>query len=996
MNTVPFDEVREQLSRLVSSAAFVRSKRLVRFLRFTIECKLNNEEAKLTEHTIGTEVYDRPANFDPFVDGIVRAEAHRLRAKLNQYYRGPGRHDPVAIVYPTGSYVPVFHYQAHSFLPKSGIVSAIIRERDWSRTSLDTLDSWPQALKDALNTHLRSAFPSALLWGPEQRFLFNDAFYELLGEKYSEVLGAPFSPALDGVMPAVGRKAARVFSESETFTLVHDLWMIERADFREEHYFDVSLSPLVEWDGDCSGVLLVANETTRAVLRERRGRVLSEVLSGAANATSPSHACRLAANSLKANPQDVPFASIYLFDRPGQIAHLRATAGVREGLNVSPMELSLAPGDSSPLAEAANSRTPQVLRVANGFGPLPLGVWSAPAREIVVLPLSDPSQAEILGFMIAGVNPHRALDQDYTDFFQNLASRIAFVASFTRIREQSLRQAEAAAEQDRKRSKAILGAAHSVRSPFTVMLGTIGSMVEEGSLNFETRTRLIDLQRSVVNTLRPLETLVDLLDVFAEQSSLIYEPVNLSAVTARLARAFRPAVEEKGLHFVVDCLPTTETAYIDREKWEKLVFMLLERVRKETTQGEIGIALVPVGSWIELSVWSTQAQISMPEGAAGGGDFATASSGNENGRWSEPEFLLARHFASLHGGNIRLDSERSTGSRFIVSIPRGQSHLAADTVSKEGETSVVTSPLGVFLHQPIGPRDENEAPAASGQEPLSWHRRQLVPTSSRQILVSIEDAGLRDYCSQLLNPVYHLKLAERNEVQALLEEHSYDAILADTSIGIWKMLRDIQMNPASAFIPVLLLSENGADEERLHAYSMGAGDFLVMPFTGRDLVVRVQAQIMAGSLRNRPPAEQRGIGGGDKWQILGAIADRLPVAVLVADVTSGRIVVKNDRVYEMLGEGLRSIRNLSDIYDGLAFHPDGTPVTRDECPLVRAARFGEAVANEAMVYSRPDGGRLFAVASSYPITDSDGHRVAAVVTISEEGETSLTASQAGA
>jgi signal transduction histidine kinase/CheY-like chemotaxis protein len=987
MNTVPADEIREQLSRLVSSAAFVRSKRLVRFLRFTIECRLKNEESKLTEHMIGTEVYDRPTNFDPFVDGIVRAEAHRLRAKLNQYYRGPGRHDPVLIVYPTGSYVPVFHYQAHSFLPKSGLVASIIRERDWSHTSLDILDSWPQALKDALNTHLRSAFPAAVLWGQEQRFFFNDAFYELLGEKYRDALGAPFSPGLDSVMPAVGRKAARAMAESETLSLAHDLWMVERADFREEHYFDVSLSPLVEWDGDCSGVLLVANEATRSVLRERRARVLAEVFAGAANATSPSHACRLAASNLRANPQDVPFASLYLFDRPGPIARLRATAGVREGLNVSPMELSLAPGDSSPLAEAANSGTPQVLRVANGFGPLPLSVWNAPAREIVVMPLSDPSQAETLGFMIAGVNPYRTLDQDYTDFFQNLASRIAFVTSFTRVKERAQREAEAAAERDRDRSNALIGAARSVRSPFTVMLGTLASMIDDPHLSFETRTQLIALQRSVINTVGPLETLVDLLDVFAERSSLVYEPVNLSAITARLARAFRSSVEEKGLRFVVDCLPTTEAAYVDRTKWEKMVFLLLEGVRKAATHGEIGVALVPVGSWIELSVWTTEAQISIPR---------ASSDEDRRGGWSNPEFLLARHFASLHGGNIRLDSERATGSRFTVSIPRGQSHLATDTVAKQDEANAVTSSLSAFLHRPIELEDEEKVVAASAEEPSRWHRHQLVPSSSRRILVSIEDAGLRDYCSQLLGPIYHLKFAERSEVSTLLDQDSYDMILADTSIGIWKMLRDVQISPQSASVPVMLLSDNGSDEERLHAYSMGTNDFLVMPFTPRDLLVRVQAQIMAGSLRNRSTSERRTGETGDRWQVLSAIADRLPMAVVVADVATGQLVVKNDRVYEMLGEEMRSIGHLSDIYDGLAFHPDGTPVTRDECPLIRAARFGEAVANEPLIYSRPGGQRLSALANSYPITDSDGRRVAAVVTISERGEANLTAGQASA
>lgn len=41
------------------------------------------------------------------VDAIVRVEARRLRAKLSDYYGGPGARDPIRIEIPTGSYVPL-------------------------------------------------------------------------------------------------------------------------------------------------------------------------------------------------------------------------------------------------------------------------------------------------------------------------------------------------------------------------------------------------------------------------------------------------------------------------------------------------------------------------------------------------------------------------------------------------------------------------------------------------------------------------------------------------------------------------------------------------------------------------------------------------------------------------------------------------------------------------------------------------------------------------
>ena len=139
--------IREQLNRVAASPQFVRSKRLVRFLRYVVEKTLTGASDDLNEYTIGAEVYDRPASFDPLADGIVRGEAHRLRAKLRDYYRTAGRFDAVHIEYPIGSYVPSFRYAAPEFLPKSGVVADLIQARDWGHTAIGPVASWPRLPK---------------------------------------------------------------------------------------------------------------------------------------------------------------------------------------------------------------------------------------------------------------------------------------------------------------------------------------------------------------------------------------------------------------------------------------------------------------------------------------------------------------------------------------------------------------------------------------------------------------------------------------------------------------------------------------------------------------------------------------------------------------------------------------------------------------------------------------------------------------------------------
>src|ERR1051326_3644270 len=57
---------------------------------------------------IGANVFDRRPDYDPKTDPVVRYEARRLRAKLDQYYEGLGARDPVRIELPKGAYVPRF------------------------------------------------------------------------------------------------------------------------------------------------------------------------------------------------------------------------------------------------------------------------------------------------------------------------------------------------------------------------------------------------------------------------------------------------------------------------------------------------------------------------------------------------------------------------------------------------------------------------------------------------------------------------------------------------------------------------------------------------------------------------------------------------------------------------------------------------------------------------------------------------------------------------
>src|SRR5438045_4960092 len=100
--------VRRQLEQVLESAGFSRNERLSRFLRFVVEGHLDGKDHELKESVIAIEVFGRRPNFDSRVDPVVRTEAARLRARLNDYYIKEGKTDALVIELPKGGYVPLF------------------------------------------------------------------------------------------------------------------------------------------------------------------------------------------------------------------------------------------------------------------------------------------------------------------------------------------------------------------------------------------------------------------------------------------------------------------------------------------------------------------------------------------------------------------------------------------------------------------------------------------------------------------------------------------------------------------------------------------------------------------------------------------------------------------------------------------------------------------------------------------------------------------------
>ena len=107
-NGISPQRILEQVNRIKEDRLFKGSKVLRSFLDHIVSQTLEGRQNQLKEYTIALNVLNKPKDFDPRRDCIVRIHGVRLRKALNDYYQGAGAGDSIRVSLPKGSYIPVF------------------------------------------------------------------------------------------------------------------------------------------------------------------------------------------------------------------------------------------------------------------------------------------------------------------------------------------------------------------------------------------------------------------------------------------------------------------------------------------------------------------------------------------------------------------------------------------------------------------------------------------------------------------------------------------------------------------------------------------------------------------------------------------------------------------------------------------------------------------------------------------------------------------------
>jgi two-component sensor histidine kinase len=134
---------------------------------------------------------------------------------------------------------------------------------DWSTTPLGPSDSWPISLRTLVQAALNSAFPQAIVWGPDFTTIHNDAFLPILGKKPSAI-GRSFADIWSEAWASIGPIAADAYAGKSTFIENFPL-VISRNGYDEQAYFTFCYSPLRDDTGNIAGMVDTVVETTGTI-----------------------------------------------------------------------------------------------------------------------------------------------------------------------------------------------------------------------------------------------------------------------------------------------------------------------------------------------------------------------------------------------------------------------------------------------------------------------------------------------------------------------------------------------------------------------------------------------------------------------------------------------------------------------------------------------------------------------------------------------------------
>jgi len=629
------------------------------------------------------------------------------------------------------------------------------------------------------------------------------------------VIGQPFQQALQG----------------NTSFLENQRMFLFRNGYLEETFFTFSLSPIRDESGGIAGLFHPVTETTETMIGERRTRALRDLTTSLGQAETVGQVFNLAVQTLSQFEFDLPFVALYQREHDKDSYTLMGATGTTPGSVLCPQRFD---SDAALFAAIASHATQRIANVPALLNGAPCGPYEEPPQLAYVKGVNY-GGALPEAVMLAGASARLPVSDQYAGFFDLIAAAIGAALARVQAREQERKRVELLAEMDRAKTLFFSNVSHEFRTPLTLMLAPLEDALSQPAADARAREGLQIACRNAQRLLKLVNALLDFSRIEAGRSEARREATDLARLTADLASNFRAACEQAGLQLVVDTPPLSAPALVDREMWEKIVLNLLSNAFKFTFEGAITVRLIEQDGRAVLSVADTGVGIPAGQQARIFERFHRVE--GQRGRSVDGTGIglaLVRELVLLHGGDIVAADNPGGGAVLTVRLPLAREHAATPLQSAPASASVAAFVNEAALWQTAHAVDSGAiSPASAGGT----------------VLLAEDNADMRAYISRILEGGGYRVVAVgdgASALAALQDGLAPELLLSDVMMprmNGFELLQAVRSDPATAQLVVVMLSARAGEEARIEGLAAGADDYLVKPFSARELRARIDGAV---------------------------------------------------------------------------------------------------------------------------------------------------------
>ncbi|MBL1214727.1 MAG: response regulator [Ignavibacteriae bacterium] len=373
------------------------------------------------------------------------------------------------------------------------------------------------------------------------------------------------------------------------------------------------------------------------------------------------------------------------------------------------------------------------------------------------------------------------------------------------------------------KSRFFANISHEFRTPLTLILGPVTTLLETAP-QFNSELNLI--QRNAIRLKQLINQLLDLSKLEAGKLNLQISETEIISHTKLLCSSFESIAKTKNISFNVNSNIEEQLVWVDRDKFDKIIFNLLNNGFKFTDNGgSISLQINKSHTNLNIIVKDSGVGINAKQLLNIFDRFYQADSGSSRKfGGSGIGLALVKELVDLHCGSITVESEPSKGSIFRISLPMDKSKLI-NAVELDEYSGYQSEKLNLVPEQ------------------LSPEKQKIHFKDQPLILITEDNLDVQTFLNSILRADYKLIFASNGkDGYKKVREQMPDLIISDVMMPVMdgiefcnKLKNDIQ----TCHLPIIMLTAKASEESKLRGLRTGADSYLTKPFNADELKIRI-------------------------------------------------------------------------------------------------------------------------------------------------------------